>query len=185
VQITGSTQQKIRIPHELVSQVREASGLSAPEQRILDAIAWMSVATDNETVTQTAAAFLANYTPGSSSFRNPRSALASKGLLEYSGTDIKLTQQGSLVARFPKARPTASEIRTHVMALLGGPERRLLEKLVEVYPQPMTQHDHAVACNYAPGSSSYRNPRSHLASLELLDYQKPDSVIASKWLFLE
>lgn len=161
------------------------SDLTQPEQRILNAIAWMSVATNNETVTQVAAAFLANYTPGSSSFRNPRSALASKGYLEYSGTDIKLTKEGSLLARFPQTRPTGAEIRAHVVALLDGPERRLLEKLIDVYPAKLTQEEHAILCNYAPGSSSYRNPRSHLASLELLDYQKPDSVIASKWLFLE
>jgi hypothetical protein len=84
----------------------------------------------------------------------------------------------------PKARPTANEIQAHVTGLLGGPEKKLLEKLLEAYPAGMTQELHAIACDYKPGSSSYRNPRSRLAALDLLRYSG-DEVYAEKWLFLE
>lgn len=190
---------KIQIPKELkpgpitivhktpdvIDAIRGTDELLGPEKKILNAIAWMQVATDNPEVTQHAAAFLAGYTPGSSSFRNPRSSLAAKGLIEY-GTDssLKLTSQGSLFARFPAVRPTANEIQAHVLHLLKGPERKLLEKLLEAYPSGMTQEMHAIACGYTPGSSSYRNPRSSLSAVELLRYSG-EEVYAEKWLFLE
>jgi uncharacterized protein len=186
---------KIVINHELRENVKKygpimPSGgitgeLPGPEKKILTAIAWMQAATNDVWVTQTAAAFMSGYTPGSSSFRNPRSSLAAKGLIEYdSESKIKLTNTGGMMAMHPKARPTANEIQAHVTGLLGGPEKKLLEKLLEAYPAGMTQELHAIACDYKPGSSSYRNPRSRLAALDLLRYSG-DEVYAEKWLFLE
>lgn len=167
------------------SQVRKAAaGLTRPEQKILDAIAWMQAATGDSRVTQTAAAFLAGYTPGSSSFRNPRSSLAAQGLIEYVDSDVRLTNVGGMAAYQPTARPSAQEIQNRVKGLLGGPEKKLLEHLLEAYPGGMTQDHHAENCGYAPGSSSYRNPRSKLSALGLLRYEG-DMVYAEKWLFLE
>jgi uncharacterized protein len=170
---------------DVLEAIRGDDQLPGPEKKVLTAMAWMQAATGNEWVTQTAAAFMAGYSPGSSSFRNPRSSLAAKGLIEYdSESRIKLTSTGGMFAIHPKARPTANEIQAHVLHLLDGPERKLLEKLLEEYPAGMTQELHAIACNYKPGSSSYRNPRSKLAALDLLRYSGSD-VYAEKWLFLE
>jgi hypothetical protein len=170
---------------DVLEAIRGDDQLLGPEKKILTAMAWMQAATGSEWISQTAAAFMSGYAPGSSSFRNPRSALAAKGLIEYdSESRIKLTNTGGMFAMHPKARPTANEIQAHVLNKLKGPERKLLEKLLEVYPGGMTQEEHAKACNYAPGSSSYRNPRSALAGFELLRYSGSD-VYAEKWLFLE
>lgn len=159
--------------------------LSGAEQRILDAIAWMSTMTSKEEVTQTAAAFIAKYTPGSSSFRNPRSALAAKGLIDYaSNGDIWLTEAGKEQARFPERVATSAELQDRVLDILAGPEKKLMNELLDKYPAGMTQEEHAIASGYTPGSSSYRNPRSKLASLGLLRYEG-DRVYAEKWLFLE
>jgi hypothetical protein len=175
----------VQQPLDVTDVIRGNTNLLGPEKKILNAMAWMQAATDNPWVTQTAAAFMAGYSPGSSSFRNPRSALAAKGLIEYdSESRIKLTGTGGLMAMHPKARPTASEIQAHVLHLLDGPERKLLELLLEAYPGGLTQEEHAIKSNYKPGSSSYRNPRSKLAALDLLRYSGSD-VYAEKWLFLE
>lgn len=166
--------------------IHSDDSIPGPEKKVLNAIAWMSAATGTEWVTQTAAAFMAGYSPGSSSFRNPRSALAAKGLIEYhADSRIKLTMQGGLMALQPKARPTAQEIQSHVLHLLNGPEKKLLEKLLEAYPAGIMQDEHAKMCNYAPGSSSYRNPRSKLSALGLLRYSGDSMVYAEPWLFLE
>jgi hypothetical protein len=170
------------IKEELVTDSLEE--IPGPQQKVLDAIAWMAMATNEEIVTQTAAAFIAGYTPGSSSFRNPRSALHANGYLEYVGSDVKLTDKGVRQAARPIERPTTMQIVTKVMELLDGPPRKLLEHLIKQYPGGMTQEQHAIATGYTPGSSSYRNPRSKLAALNLLRYEG-EYVYAQKWLFLE
>ncbi len=174
---------KIALPSQ--EKVRQAAaGLKGPEQKILDAIAWMAAATGKSTVSQTAAAFLAGYTPGSSSFRNPRSSLAAQGLIEYVDSDLRLTPVGGMAAYQPIARPTAEQIQNRVLATLKGPPVKLMRDLLEVYPQGLTQKEHAERNNYTDGSSSYRNPRSKLSALGLLRYEG-DMVYAEKWLFLE
>jgi hypothetical protein len=171
-----------KITEELVTDSLEE--IPGPQQKVLDAVGWMAAATQKHAVTQTAAAFLAGYTPGSSSFRNPRSALVANGYLRYSGSDLELTEKGVHQAARPFEQPTSAQIIAKVMGLLDGPPQKLLKELIDVYPQGMTQDHHAENCGYAPGSSSYRNPRSKLSALGLLRYEG-DMVYAEKWLFLE
>lgn len=168
----------------VVDAIRGDDTLLGPEKKILTAIAWMNAATGKQTVSQTAAAFMSGYSPGSSGFRNPRSSLASKGLIEYVDSDVRLTSTGGMLAIHPVATPTADEIQAHVFALLEGPTNKLLRELVNVYPNGMTQDEHAEKTGYPPGSSGYRNPRSKLSSLGLLRYEG-EQVFAEKWLFLE
>ncbi len=85
---------KLITPQGPPSQVqRPENGLSGPEQRIIDAIAWMeSIGIDEPE--QTAVAFLAGYTYGGGGFNNPRGALRTKGMVDYRGDRIALTEAG-------------------------------------------------------------------------------------------
>ena len=91
--------------------------ITNPEQRILDAIAWMESIGINEPE-QTAVAFLADYRYGGGAFNNPRGALRTKGLVEYRGNNIALTEEGRLVANAPETPLTTEELHKRVLGRL-------------------------------------------------------------------
>ena len=158
--------------------------ISGPEQRILDAIAWLE-AIGITPANQTAVAFLANYTIGGGAFNNPRGRLNKRGLIEYvAGDKVQLTDDGRQYARPPEDSPTTEELHRRVMNLLPGPEKRLLQPLLDSYPDPMTNDELAAAANYEPGGGAFNNPRGRLKSLGLIEYPAKGIIVASSVLFL-
>lgn len=173
----------VRQPRPAVAHTE--SDLSGPEQRIVDAIAWLESLGIME-AEQTAVAFLANYTYGAGSFNNPRGSLRVKGLVEYLPNNrISLTDAGRAVANVPEAALTAEELHARVLERLPGPEQRLLRPLLAAYPEVMSNDDLAAAANYAAGAGSFNNPRGRLRSLGLIDYKPGGFVVAKSLLFLE
>lgn len=73
-----------RLLRRILSRSTEPSseGLAGPEQRILDALAWLESVGVAEGE-QAAVAFLAGYTVGGGAFNNPRGRLRSLGLVTY------------------------------------------------------------------------------------------------------
>ena len=160
-----------------------SEGLPNPQQRILDAIAWMeSIGID--TPKQAAVAFLANYTYGGGAFNNPRGALRTSGLIEYVGDSMRMTDEGRKFAKYPDAPLDAEELQKHVMSVLPGPHQKILTVLLEKYPQPISKEECASLSGYAMGGA-FNNPLGRLRSLELADYPQPGYVVASPFLFLE
>lgn len=144
--------------------------LTGPEQRILDAIAWLESTSGRPDAEQTAVAFLAGYTYGGGAFNNPRGRLNVRGLVEYRGDRIALTDAGRAMANVPEAALTADELHRRVMARLPGPEQRILRPLLEAYPNAMDGPDVARAANYTHGAGAFNNPRGRLRSLGLIEY---------------
>lgn len=162
-----------------------AEGLTSPEQRILDAIAWLE-ALGIEAPDQVAVAFLAGYRYGGGAYKNPRGALRTKGLVEYPGGGaIRLTPEGRALANQPEAALTPEELHERVMARLPGPERRLLRPLLDAYPRALSNEELAGAAGYAAGAGSYKNPRGRLRSLGLVEYPERGRVRAAPVLFLD
>jgi uncharacterized protein len=163
--------------------VGSAEGISGPEQRILDALAWMA-SIGNLEPEQPAVAFLAGYTYGAGSFNNPRGSLRMKGLVEYlAGNRLRLTEAGERVANQPDAPPSTKVLHERVLARLPGPEQRLLRPLLEAYPKAMKNEDLARASGYQLGAGSFNNPRGRLRTLGLVDYPAPGHVVALPLLF--
>lgn len=159
--------------------------LSGPEYRIVDAIAWLE-ALGQEAPNRTAVAFLAGYTYGSGGFNNPCGRLRSKGLIEYvAGDRIRLTEGGNAAANKPDEVLTADELQRRVLARLPGPEQKILNVLLGVYPKPLTKDDCATSAGYTPGSGGFNNPCGRLRSLGLVDYPQPGMIAAQPVLFLE
>lgn len=160
-----------------------SDGLTGPEQRILDAIAWLeSIGVDAPE--QPAVAFLAGYKFGGGAYNNPRGRLNQRGLVEYRpGGLIALTDQGRELANFPSALASNSELHDRVLQRLAGPEQRLLRPLLNAYPQPMSNTDLAAAAGYTAGAGAFNNPRGRLRSLGLIDYPTPGMVVAKSLLF--
>lgn len=161
------------------------SSISGPEQRILDAIAWLE-SIGNTEPEQTAVAFLAGYTIGGGGFNNPRGALRTKGHVEYrAGDKIALTDSGRSLARMTDSTLTPEELHQKVLERLPGPESKLLKVLIGVYPQDMANEELAEATNYTVNSGGFNNPRGRLRTLGLIEYPTPGRVKAKSVLFLE
>lgn len=161
----------------------QAGDLTGPEQRILDAIAWLeSIGVD--TPEQTAVAFLAGYTIGGGAFNNPRGRLHQRGFIKYIGNGLRLTELGTEHANLPELPLTTEQLQRAVLERLPGPEQRLLKPLLEAYPNPMTMEELAQAAGYEPGGGAFNNPRGRLRSLGLIDYPERGQVVARDILFL-
>lgn len=162
---------------------RAEGSLSRPEQRILDAIAWMeSIGVDEPE--QPAVAFLAGYTHGAGAYNNTRGRLRQEGRVEYlPGDRIRLTDGGRALAARPEAPATTDELHARVLAKLPNPEQRLLRPLLDAYPSAMTNADLAAAANYTPGAGAFNNTRGRLRTLGLIDYPAPGQCVARALLF--
>jgi uncharacterized protein len=103
--------------------------LSGPEQRIINSLmtwaTWGHYQPSNSQV-----AWLAGYSPSSSSYANPRSALKSKGLLEYPAPDtLRLTPEGSHLGAPMEMSGSLVDL---VLSKLSGPEARILRAVANV-----------------------------------------------------
>ncbi len=163
---------------------RAETGLSGPEQRILDSIAWLeSIGVAQPE--QTAVAFMAGYTIGGGAFNNPRGRLNQNGLVRYcAGERIELTDDGRRLARVPDQALTVEQLHARIMDRLPGPERRILQPLLDAYPHAVTNEKLATLAGYSEGGGAYNNPRGRLRSLGLIDYEG-GKVKARPILFLE
>jgi hypothetical protein len=168
-----------------ISSSPESNGVcTGPEQRILNALAWME-SIGNMTPKQSAVAFLAGYTVGGGAWNNPRGALRVRGLIDYRGDCLALTDAGRELAHTPDEPLTQEELHERVLAQLPGPEQKLLKNLLEVYPESMSNEELAQASNYALGGGAYNNPRGRLRTLGLIDYPGQGMVRAAELLFFD
>lgn len=162
-----------------------AGDLTGPEQRILDALAWLESVGQAEPE-QAAVAFLAGYTVGGGAFNNPRGALRGKGLLDYlPGDRMVLTDAGRGKARVSDVPLTAGDMQAAVLARLPGPEQKILRVVLDAYPESIANDEAARAAGYEPGGGAFNNPRGRLRTLGLIEYPRPGALRARKALFLE
>lgn len=157
--------------------------LSNPERRILNACAWMESIGVLEPK-QAAIAFLAGYTVGGGAFNNPRGALRTKGLIDYRGDALVLTEEGRSKAEAPDNPLTQEELHKRVLNQLPTPEQKILLPLLEVYPEAIENDELARQAGYEPGGGAYNNPRGRLRTLELVTYPQRGLVRAADLLFI-
>lgn len=175
-----------RAPRQPTAAARPpADGLTGPQQRILDALAWWeSVGVGAPNRTQVAA--VAAYSPSGSAFTNPLGALRSVGLVDYpSAGTVSLSREGRRRANRPQETPTTADLHDKIVAILDGPKERILRPLLRSYPRQLTREALAQAAGYSPDGSAFTNPLGALRSLGLIDYPSPGHVKAEPILFLE
>jgi uncharacterized protein len=105
-------------------------------------------------------AWLAGYSPSSSSYKNPRGALNAAGLITYpSGDLLAITADGEAAAQPIELSGSLLEF---VLANLPGPEARILKSIADHHPNAIDNSAAAEGANYSATSSSYKNPRGAL-----------------------
>jgi hypothetical protein len=174
-----------RAPREQNETPVSSDGVTGPQQRILDAIAYANdigfLQPGNAMV-----ALLAGYSPTSTSYTNPRGELRKIALIEFpTPGKLILTDEGRVKANSAGAPSSVKELQSRVLEKLPGPERKILRVLIDHYPKALTNEDCAQETGYSPTSTSYTNPRGALRSFGLIDLPKKGMVAASPALFLE
>jgi hypothetical protein len=154
--------------------------ITGPEQRILNSLAsWAAMGHEQPSNPQVA--WLAGYSPTSTGYTNPRSALRTKGLVDYPSPDrVALTSDGASRAVAMQLQGSLLDV---VLARLPGPERRILSAAAALYPAEASNDQVATDAGYSPTSTGYTNPRSALKTKELITYPSSGNVRAADWLF--
>ena len=160
--------------------------LSGPQRRILDALAWLNSLGFGERASRLQVAFLAEYKPGGGAFNNTLGSLRSAGLIQYpSSGEVALTGEGHRLVRAPDAPLTSKALQQAVKERLTGPQRRVLEPLIDRYPLDMGCDELAQEAGYEAKGGAFNNTRGSLRSLGLIDYPAPGRVAALDVLFVE
>lgn len=164
---------KIIPPTSQLSHVEHSeNGLSGPEQRVLNALAWCG-SIGNTRPPNELVAFLSGYSHfRSTGYTNPRGYLKTKGLIDYSSGSVYLTDAGRSLAQTPSAPLTQEELHDAVLKKLDGPEQRLLKPLLEKYPNGISNTELCAVAGYMhERSTGYTNPRGRLKSFGLIEYE--------------
>lgn len=157
--------------------------ITGPEQRILNAIAWLESISVSQPVKE-AVAFIAEYSPSSSGFTNACGSLRTKGLVTYpGGGTIAFTEEGRTHAVAPDHTLTTNELHRKVLEKLPGPERKLMQPILDAFPGDLSNEELAEKSGYSLLSSGFTNARGRLRTLGLIEYPQPGRVVAKKILF--
>lgn len=163
-----------------------ADGVSAPQQRILNALAALEqIGVGAPDKTQLA--LFAEASPKSSSYSNNLGHLNNQlGLIRYPQPGrVQLTDDGRQIADAGAAPQTVDELHRYVAGLVGGAKWKLLEQLIIAYDAPLTKHELAERAGASVTSSSFSNNLGSLRSLGLIDYPAPGEIAALPVLFME
>jgi hypothetical protein len=162
----------------------ESGEITGPEQKILNSIAWCE-SIGIKAPAQELVCFLSGYQHvRSTGYTNPRGYLNTKGLIKYSRDAILFTERGRELAEAPSRPLTTEELHKTIMEKLDGPEKKLLQPLLDAYPESMRQEDLCREAGYQHvRSTGYTNPRGRLNTWGLIAYDK-ESIRATDILFI-
>src|SRR6185437_9492708 len=147
------------------------------------AIAWWN-ALGQDTPTNSQVGFVANYKPRGGSWDTYKSRLKSAGLIEYlPGGRLRLTEEGIAAARPPSVAPTQDQSHEAVRGLLDTPLLKLLNPLLDVYPDSLDAEAWGDRAGYQPQGGSWDTYKSRLKGLDLITYPERGHGRAADWLF--
>jgi len=160
-----------------------SNGLPDPEQRILDALAWLE-ALGIRPSDRVQVAFLAGYKSRGGRFQNLLGGLRSNGYVAYPGAGVlELTADGREHARHPDLPRTNEALHEAVLARLDAPQQRLLRPILAAYPHALSRRQVAEAAEYDAAGGRFQNLIGSLRTLGLVEYPASGMVVARDILF--
>lgn len=161
------------------------NAITAPQQRILDALAQFE-ALGLTVVDKSNAAVFADQSPSSSGFTNNLGRLRTLGLIEYPApARVALTESGRAQAKPATEIRSLDDLHRAWYWKLSAPKARILQVLIGEYPNPVEKGDLADRAGQSATSSGYTNNLGNLRSLGLVDYPRPGYAVATGLLFPE
>jgi Mn-dependent DtxR family transcriptional regulator len=162
---------------------KQPLALTASQQRILDTLAAFETLGLRD-VSRSNVAVFANQSPKSSGFTNNLGSLRSQGLIDYPvGGRVRLTDCGREIARSTNSIHTLTQLHVAWYGKLPKPQAKILQALIERYPNAIDREALAKLVGQSPTSSGYTNNLGALRSLGVIDYPKPKYVVATELLF--
>jgi uncharacterized protein len=135
---------------------------------------------------KTQLALFIKVSPTSGGYFNNLGALRSAGLIEYpQGGTVALTDEGRAAAAAPDTPPTTADLHAMIAGLLPAAKWKLLERLIDIYPESISKDELAARAGVSPTSGGYFNNLGSLRSLGLIEYPSGGQVVAKPILFLE
>lgn len=171
-------------PHAKAAVVHHGDdGVTAPQQRILDALQSFRLFGLGR-VSKSNVAVFSDQSPTSSGFANNLGRLRSLGLIDYpAGGFVSLTVEGLERAESSLDIASLDGLHRAWFSKLPAPKVRILEQLIRVYPQVMGKNALADLAQQSATSSGYANNLGSLRSLGLIDYPQAGYVAATELLF--
>lgn len=155
-------------------------GISRPQQRILDQLAWLESMSIYPAPKETLAA-VCRVSPSSSSYANNLGALRTAGLLDKGGGGfVSFTDSGRTVAALPPE--TGQPVHVHWFEIVSRPQRAILETLVKYHAQPIAKEMLAEEIGVSSSSSSFANNLGALRTLGAIDYPSAGMVHLTRYV---
>lgn len=178
-------------PKPAAPVVEGDADLTGPQQRVLDSIAWYEALGFTQP-TKIQVGFIAGYRVGKrvgGTYGNVLGQLRAAGLLDYPTQGaLELTEAGRAVAQPPQIEQTPEGMQQAVYDRLSEPERRVLQGIVEEYPEAISKQAAGEKAGYTVGDrvgGTFGNILGRLRSLGVIDYPSAGEVAAEPILFLE
>lgn len=144
--------------------------LPAPQQRILDQLAWACEAFHRPAIERQVLAIVLGVHPRTKGFLNNLGALRSAGLIDYpEGGGVALTATGFAQAAAPNiAGATLKQLRDQICKWLPAAQARILRLAIDAHPNPIARDRLAELLNLHPRTKGFLNNLGRLRTLGLL-----------------
>lgn len=154
--------------------------LSAPQQKLLDKLAWLESLDLYPAPKETLAA-VSGASPTSGGYFNNLGKLRSGGWIEYPQSGlVAFTTAGRAAAAAPAT--SGRPIHEHWLQIVSAPQRAILEALIEHHPERITKEKLAADIHVSPTSGGYFNNLGRLRTLGAIDYPVPGQVQLTRYV---
>lgn len=159
------------------------TALNGPQNRILTALAKCE-AVGITHVNKITLAALAGYSARGGAFGNPLGSLRTQGLIDYPSSGVVcFTDAGRSAIGAVDSPASLEELHTQVLDLLNGPQRKLMEAILEAHPTVLSKDELAEATGYSSNGGAFNNPLGRLRSMGFVTKSGP--IAATDILFPE
>jgi hypothetical protein len=164
------------------ASIEPAAGVSRPQQRMLNALANLE-ALGLTPAPRNQIAALSDQSPRSSGFEKNMSTLRSSGYIRYPNSDsMELTDEGRQIAQADAGGTTLAEIHAGWREIVSGPQWRMCQALIGVYPDAMERAALAAESSQSVTSSGFEKNLSTLRTLGLIAYPSSSEAVATELL---
>lgn len=154
--------------------------LPASQQKILDKLAWLKWAGIEPAPKETLAA-VCGVSPTSGGYFNNLGKLRSAGLIDYpTAGAVAFTEAGEALANPPE--DDGRKVHEHWLNVVSGPQRKILEVLIETHPNEIAKDELAQQIGVSPTSGGYFNNLGRLRTLGAVDYPSPGKVALTRYV---
>lgn len=121
----------------------------------------------------------------SSAYANNVSGLRTKGLIEYTGDGLALTEEGLQSTPEVEEPLSTADIKQSCLKMLSNPQQHIFNYVHAIYPDSADRNTVAENAGASPLSSAFANNVSSLKSAGMITYQPDKTLKAADWLFID